>query len=102
MLENLTRAALWSGVPYKDIGALTPADIAAVQEAETEKHKDFYRMMAWLFYTGAYLTAVGVNAPKKFPSIEEAFPTLFEEKEQQSWWVMKERVEQYSKMKKQL
>ena len=54
-------------------------------------------MMAWLLYTGASLTAVGVNDPKKFPTIEEAFPTLFEKKEQQDWWVMKERVEQFAK-----
>lgn len=57
-------------------------------------------MMAWLIYTGASLTAVGFNDPKKFPTIEEAFPTLFEKKEQQDWWVMKERVEQFAKEKK--
>ena len=56
--------------------------------------------MAWLIYTGASLTAVGFNDPKKFPTIEEAFPTLFEKKEQQDWWVMKERVETYRKGKK--
>jgi hypothetical protein len=69
-------------------------------EAETARQKDFYRIMAWLIYTGASLTAVGFNDPKKFPTIEEAFPTLFEKKEQQDWWVMKERVETYRKGKK--
>ena len=58
-------------------------------------------MMAWIGYTGAYLTAIGYNNPKRFPSIEEAFPTLFEQKEQQDWRIMKERIEQYKNMKKQ-
>lgn len=57
-------------------------------------------MMAWLTYTGASLTAVGVNDPKRFPSLEEAFPTLFEKKEQQDWWVMKQRIETFAKEKK--
>lgn len=47
----------------------------------------------------ASLTAVGVNNPKRFPSLEEAFPSLFEKKEQQDWWVMKQRVEDYAKAK---
>ena len=42
-------------------------------------------MLAWLIHTGASLTAVGVNNPKRFPSLEEAFPSLFEKKEQQDW-----------------
>ena len=56
-------------------------------------------MMAWLIYTGASLVTVGFNDPKKFPSIEEAFPTLYEKKEQQDWWIMKQRVEAYAKAK---
>lgn len=54
-------------------------------------------MMAWLIYTGASLTAIGFNDPKKFPSLEDAFPSLFEKKEQQNWIAMKERVEAFRK-----
>ncbi len=39
--------------------------------------------------------------PKQFPSIEQAFPNLFEKEEQQNWILMKERVEAYAKAKKQ-
>ena len=69
---------------------------------QSEREKDFYRMLAWLIPTGASLTAVGVNNPKRFPSLEEAFPSLFEKKEQQDWWVMKQRVEDYAKAKEKL
>ena len=49
---------------------------------------------------GAALTGVAVNDPRRFPALEEAFPSLFEKKEQQDWWVMKQRVEEYGKAKK--
>jgi len=31
---------------------------------------------------------------------EDAFPSLFEKKEQQDWWIMKERVGNWSKEKR--
>lgn len=58
-------------------------------------------MLAWLLYNGAALCGVAVNDPRKFPQLEEAFPTLFEKKEQQDWWVMKQRVEEFGKAKRQ-
>ena len=45
------------------------------------------------------LTAVGFNNPKQFPSIEQAFPNLFECEEQQDWRIMKQRVEAFAKAK---
>ena len=65
-----------------------------------EKQKDFFGVLAWIVYNGAALTGVAVNDPKKFPTLEAAFPSLFEKKEQQDWRVMKERVENYAKAKK--
>lgn len=56
-------------------------------------------MLAWIGYNTAALTGVAMNDPKKFPSLEEAFPTLFEKKEQQDWWIMKERIEKYANLK---
>jgi hypothetical protein len=78
---------------------LTPSEIALAVDVESEKQKDFYKMMAYIVYTGASLNAIGFNDPKKFPPLEEAFPSLFEKKEQQDWWVMKERVEKWAKQK---
>lgn len=54
-------------------------------------------MLAWISYNTAALTGVAMNDPKKFPSLEEAFPTLFEKEEQQDWWIMKERIENWAK-----
>lgn len=56
-------------------------------------------MLAWIGYNCAALSGVAINDPKKFPSLEEAFPTLFQQKGQQDWWVMKERVEKFAKRK---
>ncbi len=56
-------------------------------------------MLAWLGYNCAALTGVAMNDPKKFPALEEAFPTLFEKKEQQDWWIMKQRIEDFAKAK---
>lgn len=60
---------------------------------------DFFRTLAWIVYNGAALTGVAINDPKKFPKLEDAFPSFFEKKEQQDWWVMKQRVENYAKAK---
>lgn len=57
-------------------------------------------MLAYIVYTGASLTAIGFNNPKQFPSIEQAFPNLFEQEEQQHWTLMKQRVEAFAKAKK--
>ena len=83
----------------RELDMLTPEDITDIVDVETEKQKDFFRMMAWLIYTGASLTAVGIHNPKSFPTLEDTFPSLFEKKEQQDWWVMKQRVEEYRRMK---
>lgn len=86
-------------MPPAEVPGLTADDVATVVEVHAEKQKDFYRMLAWLVYNGASLAAVGFNDPKRFPSLEEAFPSLFEQKEQQDWWVMKQRVETWAKAK---
>lgn len=68
--------------------------------SESEKQRDFYQMLAWIGYNCAALSGVAINDPRKFPSFEEAFPTLFEKKEQQDWRVIKERVEKFAKRKR--
>ena len=68
--------------------------------SESEKQRDFYQMLAWIGYNCAALSGVAINDPRKFPSLEEAFPTLFEKKEQQDWRVIKERVEKFAKRKR--
>lgn len=84
----------------RELDTLTPGDITDIVDVEAKKQKDFYRMMAWLFYTGASLTTVGFNNPKKFPELEEAFPTLFEKQQQQDWWIIKQRIESFEKARR--
>ena len=69
-------------------------------QTRQEQHKELAQTLAWIVYNGAALTGVAVNDPRKFPRLEDAFPSLFEHKEQQDWWVMKERMETLAKTKK--
>lgn len=95
------RSALWAGLNYNEIPRLTPQEIQKAVGVESDRQKDFYKMLAYIVYTGASLTAVGFNNPKQFPSIEQVFPNLFEREEQQDWRIMKQRVELFAKAKKQ-
>lgn len=91
---------MWAGLQLKEIGDLTPEDITTAVQVEKEKQTDFYKMMAWLIYNGAALASVGFNNPKKFPTLEDAFPSIFEKKEQQDWRITKQRIETYANIKK--
>lgn len=75
-------------------------DIAFVAQVKQEQNLEITKSLAWIAYNGAALVGIAVNDPKRFPTIEEAFPSLFEKKEQQDWWIMKQRVEEYAKAKK--
>ncbi len=78
---------------------MTVEDIALTVQIKQEQNKELAETLAWIIYNGAALMGVAVNDPKKIPAIEEAFPSLFAKKEQQDWWVMKERVEEFAKTK---
>jgi len=75
-------------------------EIALIIAARQEADKEQAQMQAWLIYNSAALTAVAINEPKKFPKLEDAFPSLFEKKGQQDWRLMKERMESFAKAKK--
>ena len=91
-----------AGIPWQAAGDMTTDEITLAAQARQEQNKEFSQVLAWIVYNGAALTGVAVNDPKKFPSLEEAFPSLFERKEQQDWWVMKQRMEEFAKAKKQV
>ena len=95
------KTALSAGVLWNDIGGMTVEEVSLAAQARQEQYMDFIKALAWLLYNNAALTAVGFNDPKKFPDLEEAFPSLFERKEQQDWWMMKERIEQHAKRMKE-
>mgnify|MGYP004468385001 CR=1 FL=1 len=94
--EYLYQAALLAGVPLRDIDDLTAEDIVRAVNARQEQLNEFAKTLAWIGYNCAALSGVAINDPQKFPSLEEAFPTLFETTMQQDWWIMKERVEKFA------
>jgi len=77
-------------------------EITLAAQARQAAQKEFAQTLAWIVYNGAALTGVAVNDPKKFPSLEDAFPSLFEKKEQQDWWMIKQRMDDYAEAKKQV
>ena len=93
--------ALAAGVPWRDVGKMTVGDISLAAQVKQEQNKEYVQMLAWIVYNGAALTGIAVNNPKSFPKIEDAFPSLFEKKEQQDWWIMKQRVEDWAKAARQ-
>jgi len=76
-------------------------EITLASQAQQSKQKEFAQTLAWIVYNGAALTGVAMNDPKKFPKLEDAFPSLFERKEQQDWWVMKQRMEDFAGARKE-
>ena len=78
---------------------MTTGDIALAAQVRQEQNKELAQMLAWNVYNGAALTGVAVNDPKKFPKLEDAFPSLFKRKEQQDWRVMKARMEGFARTK---
>ena len=79
-------------------------EIMLAAQVRQEQLKEYTQMQAWIAYNGAALTGIAVNDPKKFPKqLEEAFPSLFEKKvqQQQDWWIMKQRMENWAKAKKE-
>ena len=79
---------------------MTVEDIALFVQARQERDRELTQMLASIVYSVAALTGVAVNNPNKFPSLDEAFPGLFEKKGQQDWRVMKLRLENYAKTRK--
>ena len=78
---------------------MTTDDIALAAQVKQAQNKELAQTLAWIVYNGAALTGVAINDPKRFPKLEDAFPSLFEQKEQQDWRVMKERMEAWAAVK---
>ena len=77
-------------------------DIALTVQVHQKRIKELSQILAWAVYNGAALAGVAMNDPKKYPTLEEAFPDLFEKKEQQDWWKIKERLEQFRQVKRRI
>jgi len=80
---------------------MTAEEISFVAQARQENMKELSQIFAWLIHGGAALIGVAVNEPSKFPKLEDAFPSLFEQQPYQDWRVMKERMEDFAQAKKE-
>ena len=84
-------------MPLRAIDDMSISEITLSSQIKQEQDKELTQMLAWVMYNGAALVGLAVNDPKRFPKIEDAFPTLFEQKGQQDWRVMKARMEDFAK-----
>ena len=77
-------------------------EIEFVVRAGQDEKEEQLQKQAWLLYNHAALSSVAVNDPKKFPTLQNAFPSLFKQTEtsKQDWRLMKERMEEYAKAKR--
>ncbi|MCL2378297.1 MAG: hypothetical protein FWC77_04130 [Defluviitaleaceae bacterium] len=67
--------------------------------ARQDQMRELSQVMAWIAYGSAVLIGTAINEPKKFPKLEDAFPSLFEKQAHQDWRIMKERVEGFAQVK---
>jgi hypothetical protein len=85
---------------------MTFKEIAAAIKAKQKINKNELKQQAELLHSIATLVGIAVNAPKKYPPFEKAFPKLCEPQEnentkeqkpvQQPWEIMKARVNAYA------
>ena len=73
-------------------------DISLASLADSERKKEFMKIMAFMVHNGAALTGIAINNPAKFPDLETAFPTLFKSEAQTDWRVMRARMEAFAAM----
>jgi len=81
---------------------MSTEEVALAAQVRQDQIKEFSRILAWIVYNGAALTGVAINDPKKFPKLQDAFPSLFEKEEQQDWRIMKERMENFAQAKREM
>ncbi|MDD3840758.1 MAG: hypothetical protein PHP06_09350 [Clostridia bacterium] len=85
---------------------MTYGEIRAAIEGNQKKLKTQMQIKASIAYQLGSLVGIAFNEPEKYPKIEKAFPNLFDdvidnEPRQQSWQIMKARIEQYNTYLKQ-
>ena len=100
--QYLIQSALAAGVPWHRASDMTTEEVATVAQVRQGQIKELTQIAAWIAYNAAALTGVAVNAPSRFPKLEDAFPSLFERETHQDWRLMKERVEDFAQAKNKL
>lgn len=76
---------------------MTYKEILAAIQGNHRRVKSELQIQASLIYKLGNLLGVAVNNPAKYPTLNEAFPGMFEEpKRQQNWELMKSRIEAYA------
>lgn len=86
---------------------MTYGEIIAAIKGNQCKIKQEIQIQASLMYKLSDLLRFSFNEPNKFPSLQEAFPNLFDDinisdkkLNQQDWRIMKERISTYAEQKR--
>lgn len=88
MFESLIPRAIQAGIRYFDYWDYTLGEIILHIEAHTRAKENEIKLQAQMNYQTAVLITLGVGksfgSKSKFPSLYEAFPSLFEEDEKEA------------------
>lgn len=82
---------------------MTYGEIIAAIEGNQRKVKQEMQIQASLMYKLGDLLRFAFNEPNKYPTLQEAFPKLFDDIEkpkQQDWRIIKERITAYAEQKR--
>lgn len=88
MFESLIPRAIQAGIKYFDYWDYTLGEIILHIEAHTRAKENEIKLQAQMNYQTAVLITLGVGksfgSKSRFPSLYEAFPSLFEEDEKEA------------------
>ncbi|RKD22456.1 hypothetical protein SAMN02745883_00690 [Caminicella sporogenes DSM 14501] len=103
LFEKLYPIAVENGVDAVFYWDMTYGEIITAIEGNQRKVKQDIQVQASLVYKLGDLLRFAFNEPNKYPTLQEAFPKLFDDEaikpKQQDWRIMKERISAYAKKK---
>lgn len=107
LFEQLYPIAVENGVDAVFYWEMTYGEIIAAIEGNQRRVKQEIQIQASLLYKLGDLLRFSFNEPNKYPTLQEAFPKLFDDTEainqkpkQQDWRIMKERISAYARYKR--
>lgn len=91
------------GILPQDFWEMSAGEVERLISQRQKQQREQTEMQAALVWRLGNLVRIGVNDPKKYPSLEEEFPQLFcknnGKRKQTDWRVIKARVKAYVQAK---
>lgn len=106
-MEYLYKEALAVGVLPQDFWEMSAGEAEQLIMQRQKAAAEQVETQAAFVWRLGNLVRIGVNDPKKYPKLEEEFPTLFgnknkNERKQTDWRLMKARMTAYVQAKRQV